>query len=88
MLTRKVTVRRRARLAARLPDHSRPHGRRRGYAHSRLDHTPSAEQRPTLAGFAVLAMVFLFLMLVVAGALKPGSGPLIKHEPVSSARVR
>ena len=43
---------------------------------------------PTLAGFAVLAVVFLFLMLVVAGALTPSSGPLIKHEPVSSARVR
>jgi hypothetical protein len=36
----------------------------------------------------MLAVVFLFLMLVVAGALKPSSGPLIKHEPVSSARVR
>ena len=88
MLTRKVIVSRRARLAARLPDHSRPHGRRRGYAHVRLDHTSSAEKRPTLVGFAVLAAVFLFLMLVVAGALTPSSGPLIKHEPVSSARVR
>lgn len=88
MLTRKVTVSRRARLAARLPDHSRPHGRRRGYAHGRLDHTPSAEKRPTLGGFAVLAVVFGFLMLVVADVMKPSTGPLIKYEPVSSARVR
>ena len=88
MLTRKVTVSRQARHAARLPDHSRPHGRRRGYAHSRADSAPSADKRPAFAGFAVLAVVFLFLMLVVAGALRPSSGPLVKHEPVSSARVR
>lgn len=88
MLTRNVTVSRRARRVARLPDHSRPHGRRRGYAHGRLDHIPSVAKRPPLVAFAVMAVVFLFLMLVVAGALKPSPGPLIKHEPVTSARVR
>ena len=32
-----------------------------------------------------MAVVFLLLMLVAAGALKPSPGPLIKHEPVTSA---
>jgi hypothetical protein len=55
---------------------------------SRQHYAPSVDKRPPVVGLAVLAVVFLFLMLVVAGALKPASGPLIKHEPVSSARVR
>ena len=88
MLARKVAVSRRARRVARLPDHSRPHGRRRGYAHGRLHHDPSVDKRPPVVGLAVMAMVFLYLMLVVAGALKPSPGPLIKHEPVTSTRVR
>lgn len=88
MLPRRNTVSRRAHRIARQPDHSRPHGRRRGYAHGRLHHAPSADKRPPVVGLAILAVVFLYLMLVVAGALKPSPGPLIKHEPVTSTRVR
>jgi hypothetical protein len=90
MLTRKVTVSRRASYAARLPDHSRPHGRRRGYDHARPDFdAPEHPKRGlSLVGFFVLAAVFSFLMLIVAGTMTPQRGPLIKHEPVSTARVR
>lgn len=90
MLTRRTTVSRRARYAVRLPDHSRPHGRRRGYDHVRPDFdAPERPKRgPSLVGFFVLAAVFSFLMLIVAGAMTPQPGPLTKHEPVSSARIR
>lgn len=90
MLTRKVAVSRRARHAARLPDHSRPHGRHRGYAHMRPDLDPCErrERGPSLIGFVVVAAIFLFLMLIVVGAMTPKPGPLIKHEPVSTARIR
>ena len=90
MLTRKVTVSRRARYAVRHPDHSRPHGRRRGYDHARPDfEAPERPERgPSLVGLVVIAAVFSFLMLIVAGAMTPKPGPLIKHEPVSTARVR
>jgi len=90
MLTRKVTVSRRARYAVRHPDHSRPHGRHRGYAHLRPDFDPweHPERGPSFIGFVVIAAVFSFLMLIVVGAMTPKPGPLIKHEPVSTARVR
>lgn len=90
MLTRRVTVSRRARTVARLPDHSRPHGRRRGYDHARsnhYDHASEARGQPVLPGL-ILGGVFVFLLLVVTGALTPRPGPLVKHEPVSTARVR
>jgi hypothetical protein len=90
MLTRRTTVSRQARYAVRLSDHSRPHGRRRGYDHARPDFDTS--QRPerghSFIGFFLLAVVFSFLMLIVAGALAPKPGPLIKHEPVSTTRIR
>jgi hypothetical protein len=90
MLTREVTVSRRARYAVRHPDHSRPHGRRRGYDHMRLnfDAPKRTERGPSFIGFVVIAAVFSFLLLIVAGALTPKPGPLIKHEPVSTARIR
>ena len=90
MLTRKSNVSRRAGYAVRLPDHSRPHGRRRGYDHARpdFDAPERPERGPSLVGFFVLAAVFSFLMLIVCGAMTPQRGPLIKHEPVSTARVR
>jgi hypothetical protein len=90
MLTRKSNVSRRAGYAVRLPDHSRPHGRRRGYDHARpdFDGYERPKRGPSFVGFFILAAVFSFLMLIVAGALAPKPGPLIKHEPVSTARVR
>jgi hypothetical protein len=90
MLTRKSTVSRRARYAVRLPDHSRPHGRRRGYDHARPDFDGSErkERGPSFLGFVVIAAVLSFLMLIVAGVLAPKGGPLIKQEPVSTERVR
>jgi hypothetical protein len=90
MLTRRTTVSRRARYAVRLPDHSRPHGRRRGYDHARPDFDGSdrPEGGASVFGFIVLAAVFSFLLLIVVGAMTPKPGPLIKHEPVSAARVR
>jgi hypothetical protein len=92
MLLRKTTVSRRARYAVRLDDHSRPHGRRRGYTHARheLDSCAREPKRRAFGfGFLVLASsVFVFLLLVAAGAFTPKSGPLTKHEPLSSARVK
>jgi hypothetical protein len=90
MLSRNVTVSRRARYVARLPDHSRPHGRRRGYDHARRDNAPcdQAKGSRSFPGFIVLAGVLVFLMLVVLGAMKPATGPLVKVEPVSTARVQ
>jgi hypothetical protein len=92
MLSRKTTVSRRARYTVRLDDHSRPHGRRRGYTHARHELASSAPEpkRPALGfGFvAIVASVFVFLLLVAAGAFTPQPAPLTKHEPVSSARVR
>ena len=89
MLTRKITVRRQARHVARLPDSTRPHGRRRGYAHTRQrQHAPRHRGGPRVLAGAMLAGVLGFLALVVSGALAPRPGPLIKHEPVSTARMR
>jgi len=90
MLTRRTTVSRRARYAVRLPDQSRPHGRRRGYDHARpdFDGYERSERGPSLVGFFILAAVFSFLVLIVAGAMTPKPGPLIKHEPVRTERVR
>jgi len=90
MLTREVSVSRQSRRAARLADHSRPHGRHRGYAHVRPDFDPyeRTEGGPSFIGFVVIAAVLSFLMLIVVGALTPKPGPLIKHEPVSTTRVR
>lgn len=90
MLTRKVSVHRKARYAVRLPDTTRPHGRRRGYAHTRPDHHAPEHRREFTPLGARLALggVLLFLALVIAGALAPRGGPLVKHEPVSTARMR
>lgn len=90
MLTRRITVSRRARTAARLPDHSRPHGRRRGYDHVRPDPWEEAAgaKGPPLLAVLILGSVFAFLLLVVSGVLAPKPGPLVKHEPVSTARVK
>jgi hypothetical protein len=89
MLPRKISVRRRSR-PARLPDHTRPHGRRRGYLYSRVESPPCDRiaRRPTGGFVFVTAAVFLFLALVVLGAMNPNTGPLTKHEPVSTARIR
>ena len=90
MLTRKVSVQRRARHAARLPDNTRPHGRRSAYAHSRANDPTYEPRHPgvPLGVFLVLGSVFAFLMLVVSGAFAPKTGPLNKHEPVSTARFK
>jgi hypothetical protein len=90
MLTRKVSVQRRARHAARLPDSTRPHGRRSAYAHSRTSEFAREPRRPgvPLGVFLVIGSVFAFLMLVVSGTFVPKTGPLSKHEPVSTARIK
>ncbi len=91
MLSRKATtVSRRARYAARLPEHGRPHGRGRGYAHVCAEYDRSARdpRRSSVGLLVVTGGVLLFLALVVAGALSPTPGPLTKHEPVSTARIR
>jgi len=90
MLTRKITVSRRARYVTRHPDHSRPHGRRRGYTHMRSDVGPRerGEGGSSLIGFMVIAAVLSFLLFIVTGLMTPRPGPLIKNEPVSTTRVR
>jgi hypothetical protein len=77
------------RRTARLPDHKRPHGRGRGYAHVRTEPTRSSRSRSGLAAGAVLLAGSLgFLVVVLSGALTQRPGPLVKHEPVSTHRTR
>ncbi len=80
----------RQRRLARLQDRTRPHGRHAAYAHARLDALPHGRRakRPTYFALAVTVMVFIFLALVVIGAFAPKPGPLVKHEPVSTERIR
>lgn len=73
MLTRKVSVHRRARTTPRLLDNTRPHGRRSAYAHSRAN-DPTYEARRQgipLGACLILGSVFAFLLLIVSGGLAP-----------------
>jgi hypothetical protein len=90
MLTRRVITSRRGRPAERLPETARRYRRRQSYEHGRPEPQIPECGRPRHArgGFILLASALLFLALIVAGALTPAPGPLTKHEPVSTWRVR
>src|SRR5262245_28369703 len=73
----------------RLPDHTRPHGRGRGYAHVRTEPAQRSRSRGGLAiGAVLLAGSLAFLLIVLCGALTQRPGPLVKHEPVSTHRTK
>jgi hypothetical protein len=90
MLTRRVITSRRGRSVEPLPQTARRYRRRHSFEHGRPEPQMPECGRPRhpLGGFILLASALLFLAFIVAGALTPAPGPLTKHEPVSTWRVR